>query len=83
MMAFHTLKDILVDEVYAKPGKTCSSFVISTYLSKSCLSDNNMLLWKCQNKIFKIFQYSENVVSFPGMNVTKVMVWLPEKSSFV
>lgn len=79
-MAFHILQDILVYEVYEKPGKTCSSFVISTYLSKSCLSDNNMLLCKCQNKIFTIFQYSEDVISFPGMNVAKVIVWMPEKS---
>lgn len=53
MWAFHTLQDIPVSEVYTKPGKKGSSFVFSTYFSKCCLPDNNILLWKCQNKIFQ------------------------------
>lgn len=61
MWAFHTLQDIPVSEVYTKPGKIVSSFVISTCFSKFNLPDNNMLLWKCQNKIF---QCSEEVFFF-------------------
>lgn len=75
MWAFHTLQDIPVSEVYTKTGKIVSSFVISTCFSKFNLPDNNMLLWKCQNKIF---QCSEEVFFFLDMNVVKTMGWIPE-----
>lgn len=68
MWAFRTLQDIPVSEVYTKTGKIVSSFVISTCFSKFNLPDNNMLLWKCQNKIF---QSSEEVFFFPRYECCK------------
>lgn len=76
MWAFHTLQDIPVPEVYTKIGKMGSSFVFSTYFSKCCLPDNNILLWKCQNRIFQCSE--EFGFFFPDMNVVKVMIWIPE-----